>query len=69
MKHDVVQLGQERFQPAGADARQILFPEEARVGQTGGEHALVAVGDGGAAIGGVEIGNADEGRSQRAVSP
>ena len=66
VEHDIVQLGQECLQPAGAHSRQILFPEEARIRQSRRQHALIAIGDGGAAIIGVQIGDADEGRRQRA---
>ena len=43
---------------------EILLPEEFRVGEAGGEDAFVAGDDGGAAVGPLDVGGADEVRGQ-----
>ena len=63
MEHDLRELARLLVE---RDA-QILLPEEARVGQSGGKHALVARDDAQAAVGRLDVGGADERRGERAV--
>jgi hypothetical protein len=44
---------------------EVLFPEEAGVGEAGCEDFLVAGDDAGAAVGGGDIGDADEGWGEK----